>query len=580
MIFIKVIANTFNVVTAIVFVPQGIIGAAQLTSSLYKWIKPVIVSNGQEVFKVFKNQFKQFNTLLKRGNASNVDELIVKLDDILYELRNAPIVNGVDASLVASQIKHLEEAQMSLRLSKKCDKFDTHLLTAEDDWISVAAVNNAGQPSTVSTSIGKFDSYTSSGEVVLKELSEFEYCATCTNPFPGTIGGQGAFKIQLANQKVRRGNTILEETLDVVQTTDGQFYFRVNVQATLASRMSSQGHTSIKNWINSMDELFPAGGDAQLLTNLKNKMDVMSPSQLNALNDALQDGAGFNEQMGKLLSELALNNGNKFDELLDASFSDNLLVLASDLKGNAALADEFVANVELFDAWKVLEDAGVDNVIRKNIEHLGVFKNRIDEYPDVDFSKVNRVLDNQLDPDGFIQNKLGGTVKGDDHLRTLVGDFEKFHAATITFVDNSLPTTTVSSPIEWADPDLDLPGWAHSSFTNNATPRDLPEGTTIYRVFGDEQNPKGAFWTYDLPTNKSELYGGTAVRPEWNNCTSYVEYTVPEGGLKIWDGPTASQRVIDDVNDFMLEGGSTQIYIPDDIRANFPNLPLNNMIWD
>lgn len=39
--------------------------------------------------------------------------------------------------------------------------------------------------------------------------------------------------------------------------------------------------------------------------------------------------------------------------------------------------------------------------------------------------------------------------------------------------------------------------------------------------------PKGAFWTYDLPTNKSELYGGTAVRPEWNNGTSFVEYTVP-----------------------------------------------------
>ena len=65
-----------------------------------------------------------------------------------------------------------------------------------------------------------------------------------------------------------------------------------------------------------------------------------------------------------------------------------------------------------------------------------------------------------------------------------------------------------------------------------------------------------------------------------SHILTYVEYTVPEGGLKIWDGPTASQRVIDDVNDFMLEGGSTQIYIPDDILANFPNLPLNNMIWD
>ena len=108
----------------------------------------------------------------------------------------------------------------------------------------------------------------------------------------------------------------------------------------------------------------------------------------------------------------------------------------------------------------------------------------------------------------------------------------------------------------------------------------MPEGTNIYRVIGDGQNPKGAFWTYDLPTNKAELYGGTAVRPEWNNGTPFVEYTVPEGGLKIWDGPTASQRVIDDVDDFMLEGGSTQIFIPDKVRADFPDLPINNMIWD
>ena len=58
------------------------------------------------------------------------------------------------------------------------------------------------------------------------------------------------------------------------------------------------------------------------------------------------------------------------------------------------------------------------------------------------------------------------------------------------------------------------------------------------------------------------------------NSTSYVKYTVPEGGLKIWDGPTASERVINYVDDFMLEGGSIQIYIPDKIRANFPNLTV------
>lgn len=286
-------------------------------------------------------------------------------------------------------------------------------------------------------------------------------------------------------------------------------------------------------------------------------------------------------QNGKSVGFRKLSNADKnIDDLVSSVEDIHKIALRADLEASKKLLEAIGENPKLIDSWKVLEKASVDQLIRQKPENLEVFKNLIGQYPDIDYSKVNRVLDKQIDPNGFIKNDLGGILKGKDHLRTLVGDFENVPGVSFrSFIDNSLSKTKVNSPIKWNDSNLDLPDWAHETFTTKATPRDLPEGTKIYRVFGVEQNPKGAFWTYDLPTNKAELYGGTAVRPEWNNATSFVEYTVPKGGLKIWEGPAASQRVVEDVDDFMLEGGTVQIYIPENLRANLPDLPINDMIW-
>jgi hypothetical protein len=73
------------------------------------------------------------------------------------------------------------------------------------------------------------------------------------------------------------------------------------------------------------------------------------------------------------------------------------------------------------------------------------------------------------------------------------------------------------------------------------------------------------------------LFGGTAVRPEWNSGTHYIEYTIPETGLKVWDGPTARQPILDGIDEVTLPGGTSQIYIPDAYRqtgSNFDELPL------
>jgi hypothetical protein len=253
----------------------------------------------------------------------------------------------------------------------------------------------------------------------------------------------------------------------------------------------------------------------------------------------------------------------------------------ADFGNDAALLAKFEEGSDkLVEAWRVFFEAGVDQTIRSNADNLIILEVKLYEFPDVDFSKINRVIANQLEPNIYISSRLGGNIKGKDHLRTLVGDFENVPGISPKkYSNNSLTKQKSPAPADWADPDLDLPDWASETFSISVTPKVLPEGTKIYRVIGDGQNPKGAFWTYDLPAKKEDLYGGTAVRPEWNNAKWYVEYIVGQGGLKVWDGPTASQRVIDDVNDFMLEGGATQIYIPDKIRASFPDLLKKDIIW-
>lgn len=142
-----------------------------------------------------------------------------------------------------------------------------------------------------------------------------------------------------------------------------------------------------------------------------------------------------------------------------------------------------------------------------------------------------------------------------------------------------MPIKDIPAPGTWADPLLGLPGETAETFSS-ATAKTLSPGQKIYRVLGEGQRKSGGFWTYELPKTKADLYGGTAVRPEWNSGTHYIEYTVPEGGLKVWDGPTARQPILGGIDEVSLPGGTNQIYIPDAYRqtgSNFDNLPLNNI---
>jgi hypothetical protein len=261
---------------------------------------------------------------------------------------------------------------------------------------------------------------------------------------------------------------------------------------------------------------------------------------------------------------------NSLDELpSDANILSNF---ANDLD---VLKTFFEGNASGIKAWEKLLHTNISQAIRTNVNYLSAVSKQVENYPNVLF-KFERVLlnipSNQLD--NFF-NKLDNP-KSIDHVRSLAGDFENIPGINVSnYVPNGMANVEIPPPATWADPYLHLPGNAATTFTS-VVAKTLSPGQKIYRVLDQTQNPAGGYWTYSLPTNKAQLYGGTAVRPEWNAATHYVEYTIPSSGLKVWDGPAARQAILNDVNQAHLPGGSTQIYIPDMIRqdGSFSNLQL------
>jgi hypothetical protein len=116
----------------------------------------------------------------------------------------------------------------------------------------------------------------------------------------------------------------------------------------------------------------------------------------------------------------------------------------------------------------------------------------------------------------------------------------------------------------WNDPELDLPSGEAANFVS-VQPQILVPGTKIYRVTGG--NKAGGYWTIQKPNNLSQVIGGTAVRPEWNDFSKIYVYEVPQGpGLKVWQGPAARQRLADGIDNPHLPGGEVQIFIPQKLR--------------
>ena len=233
---------------------------------------------------------------------------------------------------------------------------------------------------------------------------------------------------------------------------------------------------------------------------------------------------------------------------------------------------------DMIAVWKILIKPTIGQDVRTNVALIEKIAKLRNTYPGVDFSNVERTLGSaatdkeRAEMIGQIMEE-GSDIKGIDHFRALMGDYEHIEGVTKgPYVDNGCDYVdvkwTLTSTTWEPDWNFDLPAKRHVTFTGSAKQVKLTKGTKIYRVYGDDQNPAGSFWTYTPPATLAEFYGRTAVKPSWNNHKNMVEYTVGDIELPVWEGVIAAQSILDglDTKEYFLAGGKIQLYIPDDAR--------------
>ena len=102
------------------------------------------------------------------------------------------------------------------------------------------------------------------------------------------------------------------------------------------------------------------------------------------------------------------------------------------------------------------------------------------------------------------------------------------------------------------------------STANNIT---LKEGDVLVRVVDPASSDNSICWMrkaeFDKLRSKDEWRRYFAVKANWNANGEYVTYTVPRGGLNVWEGPAASQayKSADGKVLYTLEGGRNQIVL-------------------
>jgi hypothetical protein len=229
--------------------------------------------------------------------------------------------------------------------------------------------------------------------------------------------------------------------------------------------------------------------------------------------------------------------------------------LADDIASKPGLIVDMLWDRRLVGAWEV---AFRSQAVRTDLARLSKISQWLDN--NLDRVKLTKTFDDA--PDGIALYNNLNQAKSIYHQRVYIKDYLNIPGVQkANYTSNGL-TVGKSNP-SWNNPDLDLPLSEAKNFTDAAA-KDLPEGTKIYRVTGG--NPYGAYWTKQVPNDVGDVIGGTAVRPEWNSFEKFYVFTVPSGGLKVWEGGTARQRVADGVNGYILPGGAPQIFVPQVLR--------------
>ena len=197
--------------------------------------------------------------------------------------------------------------------------------------------------------------------------------------------------------------------------------------------------------------------------------------------------------------------------------------------------------------------------------------------------RLKKAVRGAVDP-RLVYERLRDADKGIYQHRIVIDDYNNIPSIKKErYVPNGLPDLLIpASRFGIDNADYDLPRENANTFRDSASLVEFKPGDKLYRVTNDPSTSMyamtGGYWTRQPPNSLSDVIGGTAVMPEWNNYQRVYEFTVPEYDAKSeaeeylpkiygWEGPTASQAVsgiykekID--NGYSLPGGQQQIFFP------------------
>lgn len=124
-----------------------------------------------------------------------------------------------------------------------------------------------------------------------------------------------------------------------------------------------------------------------------------------------------------------------------------------------------------------------------------------------------------------------------------------------------------------------------NTFSKKMVKKEIPPGTTIYRVLDPSSGDNSICWMtkeeFDKLKSKDDWRRHFAVWANWNSNGEFVTYVVPPGKpLKTWEGLVGSQQLRDTAGNavsagpggkkFYLEGGAKQIVLnPADLDKSY-----------
>ena len=206
----------------------------------------------------------------------------------------------------------------------------------------------------------------------------------------------------------------------------------------------------------------------------------------------------------------------------------------------------------------------------------------------LDATKVRQAFTNAFNKNKFFNNL--DNAKSIQHRKVLTDDYNVSGITQGNYLTNSVDNINNDIIRNVVNKEIKMYKSQASTFVKNASLQirnsieivedlgngiqliKVKSGTKMYRIFDGYKPwdditrsgntlPNGSYWTFDKPSQISDVIEGTAVMPEWNGMSKIIEIEVPSDGLYGWYGKAAKQPASSTTNNFYLKGGEEQVII-------------------